>query len=123
MAALTTCTNGGLMPHARHGGNGVRALAVEGSKLDGTGLENEHIGHTHVALEGGTEAGAGLPCLSGVVGAVLASAGVPRDNCFEGFGKRVILAEDLMNPAWIKLAEYWGFYSFAYVVLWTFNVP
>lgn len=50
MAALTTCTNGGLIPHARHGGNGVLAFAMAGSKLDGTGFEKEQIGHIHVAL-------------------------------------------------------------------------
>lgn len=50
MAALVTCTSGGLIPHARHGGRGVLALAVDGSKLEGTGLENEHIGQIQVAL-------------------------------------------------------------------------
>ena len=57
MAALTTCTVGGLMPQARHGGTGVRE-AKAGSKLEGTGFEKEHIGHTQVAL--GAGAGAGL---------------------------------------------------------------
>ena len=38
------------MPHARHGGKGVLALAVAGSKFDGTGFENEHIGQIQVAL-------------------------------------------------------------------------
>jgi hypothetical protein len=50
IAALTTCTKGGLMPHAKHGGNGVCALAVAGSKFSGTGLEKEQMGHIHVAL-------------------------------------------------------------------------
>lgn len=76
-AALTTRSNGGFMPHARHGGSGVRAFAVAGSKLDGTGLEKEHIGQTHVALVAGVGAGdgasdrRGLPCLSGVVDTVV----------------------------------------------------
>jgi hypothetical protein len=38
------------MPHAKHGGSGVLALAVAGSKFEGTGLEKVHIGHTQVAL-------------------------------------------------------------------------
>lgn len=38
------------MPQARHGGIGVDAFAVAGSKFEGTGLENEHIGQTQVAL-------------------------------------------------------------------------
>jgi hypothetical protein len=63
MAALTTCTVGGLMPHAKQGGMGVRD-ARAGSKLDGTGLEKEQIGHTQVALAGG--GGAGLLCRGGV---------------------------------------------------------
>ena len=40
------------MPHARHGGNGVCAFAVVGSKLVGSGFENEHIGHIQVTLCG-----------------------------------------------------------------------
>lgn len=52
MAAFTTWRYGGLMPHAKHGGIGVFALDSTGSKLDGTGLENEHIGHIQVALLG-----------------------------------------------------------------------
>jgi hypothetical protein len=58
MAAFTTWAKGGLIPHAKHGGRGVRALAAAGSKLEGTGFENEHIGQTHVALEGRVGAGA-----------------------------------------------------------------
>lgn len=38
------------MPQARHGGRGVCALAVVGSKLEGTGLEKVHIGQIHVAV-------------------------------------------------------------------------
>ena len=87
IAAFTTCTVGGFMPQARHGGMGVRD-ARAGSKLEGTGLEKEQIGHTHVALAGGG-GGAGLLCRGGVdedetegVGAT----GAPRVNCFDGFG-------------------------------------
>ena len=49
IAAFTTCTVGGLIPQARHGGIGVRD-ARAGSKFEGTGFEKEHIGHTQVAL-------------------------------------------------------------------------
>jgi hypothetical protein len=52
MTACTTVTNGGFMPQARHGGIAVCSFATDGSKLDGTGLENEHIGQIHVALVG-----------------------------------------------------------------------
>jgi hypothetical protein len=99
MAALTTCSSGGFIPHARHGGSGVRAFAVDGSKLDGTGLEKEHIGHTHVALSGGADAGAGVPRRSGLEGALPVRGG-PCDSCLDGLGKRVTLPEDLRKPAW-----------------------
>lgn len=59
MAALTTCTRGGLMPHARQGDNGVCAFAVAGSKFDGTGFEKEQIGQIHVALASRGGAGDG----------------------------------------------------------------
>jgi hypothetical protein len=99
MAALTTCTSGGFIPHARHGGRGVRAFAVAGSKLDGTGFEKEHIGQTHVALAEGVAAGAGLPRRSGVVGWFPAATGAPRVSCFKGLGRRGILGEDFRKPA------------------------
>jgi hypothetical protein len=85
IAAFTTCTVGGLIPHARHGGIGVRE-ANAGSKLDGTGLEKEHIGHTQVALCCG--AGAGLLCRGGVEVGLPAVAGTdePRVSCFSGLG-------------------------------------
>lgn len=59
MAAFSTVVNGGLIPHARQGGKCVAALAVAGSKLDGTGLENEQIGQIQVALTGFGDKG---PC-------------------------------------------------------------
>lgn len=52
IAALRTVVNGGLIPQARHGGRFAAAVAVAGSKFEGTGLEKEHIGHIHVALTG-----------------------------------------------------------------------
>lgn len=50
IAALRTCTSGGLIPQVRHGGMGVCAFAVPGSKLDGTGFEKEQMGQIQVAL-------------------------------------------------------------------------
>jgi hypothetical protein len=72
IAAFTTWTRGGFMPHARHGGKGVWAFAVAGSKFDGTGFENEQMGQIQVALavDGAGEDARerkGLPCLSGGV--------------------------------------------------------
>jgi hypothetical protein len=102
IAAFTTCTIGGLMPHARHGGMGVRD-AIAGSKFEGTGFEKEHIGQTHVALCCG--AGAGLLYRGGVAVVGLpgvAGTGAPRVSCFRGFGKKVIFAEDLRKPAYLS---------------------
>jgi len=66
IAALTTCTRGGLIPQARHGGNGVRSFAVLGSKFDGTGFENEQMGHIQVAFGSLTGAGEGAVARPGV---------------------------------------------------------
>jgi hypothetical protein len=52
IAALRTVVNGGLMPHARHGGRFIAGVAVAVSKFEGTGLENVHIGQIQVALIG-----------------------------------------------------------------------
>lgn len=80
IAALTTCTVGGLIPQAKHGGMGVRDASA-GSKFDGTGFEKEHIGHTHDALIEGV--GAGLFRRSGEPDeglCVAMGAERPRDN-------------------------------------------
>lgn len=37
-----------MIPQAKHGGNGNEEFPFEESKFDGTGLEKEHIGQTHV---------------------------------------------------------------------------
>ena len=50
IAAFRTCVRVGLIPHARHGGRGVWALAVVGSKLEGTGFEKVQMVQTHVAV-------------------------------------------------------------------------
>jgi hypothetical protein len=86
IAAFTTWTVGGFIPQARHGGMGVREASA-GSKFEGTGFENEQIGHTQVALCCG--AGAGLLCRGGVVVVETPGAAVtddPRESCFRGFG-------------------------------------
>lgn len=49
MAAFSTSVKAGLIPQAKQGGNGVCAVAVVGSKLEGTGLGKLQILQTHVA--------------------------------------------------------------------------
>jgi hypothetical protein len=84
-------------------------VAVDGSKFDGTGLENVQMGHIHVPdVLGGASAG-GRKGLSvrgdGVVPAL--REGLIRvlnpllgiEDLFEGLRKSVILAEDLRKPA------------------------
>jgi len=110
IAAFSTWVKAGLIPHARHGGRGVRALAVAGSKLEGTGFEKLQMVHTHVAeLAGDGSAGAGLRGLSDRgTGEELLSLGEPvpvagdldcNEERFVGFGIKVTLAEDLRKPA------------------------
>ena len=53
IAAFNTSGNGGLMPHARHGGKGKDEVALAESKFDGTGLEKEQIGQTQVPVDFG----------------------------------------------------------------------
>lgn len=67
MAALSTVANGGLMPQARHGGSGKASVAIVGSKLDGTGLEKEHMGQTQVPTTAGTSADETVDGLKGLV--------------------------------------------------------
>lgn len=59
MAALSTCDKVGLIPHAKHGGSGVWAFAVTGSKFEGTGLEKLQMVQTQVAvvIAGGPDGG------------------------------------------------------------------
>lgn len=110
MAALIRWTNGGFSPQAKHGGSGVLALATAGSKLEGTGLEKEHIGHIHVAavVGGGGGAGrSGLPRRGGVdVGLKVGEGAAPRKERLGrlfGLGYRVILGEDFRKPACMML--------------------
>ena len=56
MTAFNTVVTLGLTPHSKQGGMGREASAVSESKLDGTGLEKEQIGHIHVPHVGCTDA-------------------------------------------------------------------
>lgn len=110
MAALSTVVNGGLIPHARQGGRCVAAVAVAGSKLDGTGLEKEQIGQIQVALTGFGE-GDLVDCDrvdndftecrwdGGTAGLALALRDPLALLFFCGLGYMVTLGEDLKNPA------------------------
>lgn len=51
--------SGGFIPQAKHGANGLCALAVAGSKFEGTGFEKEQIGQIHVAELAGVGSGVG----------------------------------------------------------------
>lgn len=110
IAALSTRANGGLIPHAKHGGKGVFALDVTGSKFEGTGFEKEQIGQIHVALLAGVGSEAGrwnglsvrdngddVALLDGECR--LVRARFETEDRFEGFGTRVILADDFKKPA------------------------
>ncbi len=48
MAAFRTSVRAGATPQAKHGGIGVCAFTVAGSKLDGMGLANEQMAQIHV---------------------------------------------------------------------------
>jgi hypothetical protein len=85
-------------------------VAVEASKLEGTGFENEHIGQTHVAFTGmggggvvAWERGACVPAncvLKGSDRDGLAPELRDRFAFFRGLGYMMIFAEDLRKPAW-----------------------
>jgi len=111
IAALTTFTYGGLMPHARHGGIGVFSLDIDGSKCKGIGLEKEQIGQIQVAL-GGIRGAVELLALKLPEPAPPAD-GCPRstlvvfcarEKCLIAFGYRVIFGDDFMKPAWFLIS-------------------
>jgi len=81
IAALTTRTNGGFIPHARQGDKGVLAFAILGSKFDGTGFENEQIGQIHVAL-GSLAAACGVGA-DGLAGVPFLGEGADMARLFE----------------------------------------
>lgn len=53
MAAFRTRENGGDMPQVKHGGMDVASVAVDGLKLEGTGLVYVQIGHIQLPNETG----------------------------------------------------------------------
>lgn len=109
IAAFRTCANGGFIPQARHGANGVCTVAVVGSKLDGTGFENVHIGQIQVALFAGAGSGGGRwnelsDRLAGAaewlrIGKLRATVLFWNGDFFGGFGTSVIFGDDFKKPA------------------------
>ena len=53
IAAFNMVENEGWTPQVRQVGSGKLAFAVRGSKLEGTGFENEQIGQIHVPIDSG----------------------------------------------------------------------
>lgn len=109
MVAFRTCVRVGLIPQARHGGSGVCALAVVGSKLEGTGLEKLQMVQTHVAGLAGVDSTGGMrsPLSSCRAGdeLLLRAGPSPRpegrgwnEARFVALGIRVTLGEDLRKP-------------------------
>lgn len=102
MAALSMTFRDGLIPQAKHDGRGVEAVEVVGSKFDGTGLENEQIGHTHVAfnvLLGRGMRGldwTGVEANGDALPPIPVECPMPR---FGGFGYTVTLGDDFRKRA------------------------
>lgn len=100
MAAFNTVVNGGLIPQARQGGMFV-AVAVDGSKFEGMGLENVQIGQIHVAFTNVDADG----FTNGAEFCTRGDCDLDRLLVFEpelflsGLGCSVILGEDLRKPA------------------------
>jgi hypothetical protein len=94
IAAFKIVVNGGLIPHAKHGGSGVETFTVVVLKFGGIGLENEHIEQIQVAFAALT--GAVPECEGGYPGgedlvacATIGLTPVPRfvpGPVFGGFG-------------------------------------
>lgn len=111
IAAFNTVVKGGFIPQARHGGRLAVAVAVAGSKFEGTGFEKEQIGQIQLAFIG-LEGGGGCFVIVGGSGDndlpgadVAATAGLAvalRDLSalpFCGLGWIVIFGDDFKNPA------------------------
>lgn len=110
MAALRMCASGGLMPQAKHGGRGVWAVAVAGSKLDGTGFEKVQMGQIQVIFFAGStaglsvrESGEAVALLEGVLNAEILRLCIV--DFFGGLGTNVILGDDLRKPAYLEVSE------------------
>ena len=113
--ALRTRAKGGLIPHAKQGANGVCSFDVCGSKFEGTGFENEQIGHIQVPVLAGAGSDVGrwnglslrvngdaVALLDGAVR--LDIARFCTDDRLEGFGTRVIFADDFKKPAFVTIS-------------------
>lgn len=112
MAALRITASGGLIPQAKHGGNGVAVVAVEGSKFEGIGFEYVHIGQTQVTVGLPPSIGRGdgltVPEIDtdevfcGGADTDLVVTSRPKfgpGNLLERFGYMIIFGDDLRNPA------------------------
>ena len=87
-----------------------------GSKFEGTGFEKEHIGQIHVAELAGVGSGVGRwnpPSALDKGEAVVLLEGLLKpdtmrfwtDDRLEGFGTRVIFAEDFRKPAYCNVSN------------------
>lgn len=116
MAAFRTCVSVGLIPHARHGGRGVWAFAMVGSKFEGTGFGKLQMVQTQVALL----ARVGAADEERIVTSTEDEGGVPalplepstvdlaldwREPRFVGLGKSVTFGEDFRNPAYTGFGQ------------------
>ena len=114
-----------MIPQLRQGGIDIFGVAVAVSKLDGTGLENEQIVQTHVALLGlgvlrpDPALGKGLlpPCIGDALALREGEPAICELEKVDGLrvgmrdglaalGYRVTLAEDLRKPACVSSARY-----------------
>ena len=132
-----------MIPQLRQGGIDIFGVAVAVSKLDGTGLENEQIVHTHVALLGlgvlRPDPALGKGLLPPYIGDALGLRDGEPATCelekvdglrfemsdgFAAFGYRVILADDLRKPACNSSARCrnLNIYVLYYVELISFNI-
>ena len=107
IAALRTCVRVGLIPQAKHGGNGVCAFAAAGSKFEGNGFEKVHMGQTQVAVETAGSSEGGREILAGRAGETepfprgepMVDTRLCCENRFGGLGTIVTLGDDFKNPA------------------------
>lgn len=104
------------MPQAKQGGRLVDGVAVLGSKVGGTGFENEQMGQIQVAFTGfgfGDDLLGDADCGSGEedmaegweTDALAASLFDLPAPPFAGFGHSVIFGEDFRNPAYAEASK------------------
>jgi hypothetical protein len=108
--------NGGFIPQAKQGGRLVDGVAVPGSKVGGTGFENEQMGQIQVAFTGfgfGDDLLGDADCGSGEedmaegweTDALAASPFDLPAPPFAGLGHSVIFGEDFRNPAYADASK------------------